>query len=67
MLSGKSPLIVMDDVDVAEAAAIAHAACFENHGQCCWYVKHDISSFWVRFHLMFKSPFHVLNGHGHAR
>lgn len=33
---GKSPLIVMDDVDVAEAAKIAHAACFENHGQCCW-------------------------------
>lgn len=33
---GKSPLVVMDDVDVKEAAKIAHEACFENHGQCCW-------------------------------
>lgn len=35
-LGGKSPLVVMDDVDVIEAAKIAHDACFENHGQCCW-------------------------------
>lgn len=35
-LGGKSPLVVMDDVDVVEAAKIAHNACFENHGQCCW-------------------------------
>lgn len=35
-LGGKSPLVVMDDVDVAEAAKIAHDACFENAGQCCW-------------------------------
>lgn len=34
-LGGKSPLIVMDDVDVKEAAKIAHDACFENSGQCC--------------------------------
>jgi len=34
-LGGKSPLVVMDDDDVAEAAKIAHDACFENHGQCC--------------------------------
>lgn len=40
--AGKSPLIVMDDVDIAEAANIAHNACFENSGQCCWYVKFDI-------------------------
>lgn len=36
IISGKSPLIVMDDVNVAEAAKIAHEGCFENHGQCCW-------------------------------
>lgn len=35
-LGGKSPLVVMDDVDIVEAATIAHNACFENHGQCCW-------------------------------
>lgn len=35
-LGGKSPLVVMDDVDVIEAAKIAHDACFENTGQCCW-------------------------------
>lgn len=35
-LGGKSPLVVMDDVDVVEAAKIAHDACFENQGQCCW-------------------------------
>lgn len=35
-LGGKSPLVVMDDVDVVEAAKIAFNACFENHGQCCW-------------------------------
>lgn len=34
-LGGKSPLVVMDDVDIAEAAKIAHEAVFENHGQCC--------------------------------
>lgn len=34
-LGGKSPLIVMDDVDVEKAAKIAHEACFDNHGQCC--------------------------------
>lgn len=34
-LGGKSPLIVMDDVNVVEAAALAHDAVFENHGQCC--------------------------------
>lgn len=35
MILGKSPLVVMDDVDVAEAAKIAHDGCFENGGQCC--------------------------------
>ncbi|XP_055322717.1 aldehyde dehydrogenase X, mitochondrial-like [Sitodiplosis mosellana] len=34
-LGGKSPLVVMDDVEISEAAKIAHEACFENHGQCC--------------------------------
>lgn len=34
-LGGKSPLVIMDDVDVDEAAQIAHDAVFENHGQCC--------------------------------
>ncbi|XP_014219210.1 aldehyde dehydrogenase X, mitochondrial isoform X2 [Copidosoma floridanum] len=34
-LGGKSPLIVMDDVDVKKAAEIAHNALFGNHGQCC--------------------------------
>lgn len=34
-LGGKSPLVVMDDADVEEAAQIAHSAVFANHGQCC--------------------------------
>lgn len=43
---GKSPLIVMDDVDVKEAAKIAHDACFENSGQCCWSVIFN-TFFWI--------------------
>lgn len=34
-LGGKSPLVIMDDVDIDEAATIANRAVFENHGQCC--------------------------------
>nr|XP_003700432.2 PREDICTED: retinal dehydrogenase 1 isoform X1 [Megachile rotundata] len=34
-LGGKSPLVVFDDVDVKEAAEIAHNAIFANHGQNC--------------------------------
>ncbi|EFN67226.1 Retinal dehydrogenase 1 [Camponotus floridanus] len=34
-LGGKSPLVIFDDVDVKEAAEIAHDAIFVNHGQCC--------------------------------
>lgn len=34
-LGGKSPLVVMDDTDIDEAAEIAHAAVFTNHGQNC--------------------------------
>lgn len=34
-LGGKSPVIVMEDADVKEAAALAHWALFFNHGQCC--------------------------------
>lgn len=34
-LGGKSPLVVMDDVDVQKAATIAHEAIFANHGQSC--------------------------------
>jgi len=34
-LGGKSPLVIMDDVDIDEAAKIANNAVFENHGQCC--------------------------------
>lgn len=34
-LGGKSPLVIMDDVDLDAAAKIAHDAIFENHGQCC--------------------------------
>lgn len=34
-LGGKSPLVIMDDVNIDEAVAIAHAGVFENHGQCC--------------------------------
>lgn len=37
----------MDDVDVAEAARIAHDACFENGGQCCWYVKFNTFFFFA--------------------
>jgi len=34
-LGGKSPVVVFDDVDVSEAAGIAHDALFGNHGQSC--------------------------------
>lgn len=34
-LGGKSPLIVWHDVDLDEAAQIAHEAVFANTGQCC--------------------------------
>ncbi|XP_055315287.1 aldehyde dehydrogenase 1A1-like isoform X2 [Sitodiplosis mosellana] len=34
-LGGKSPLVVMQDVDLDEAVEIAHNAVFANHGQCC--------------------------------
>lgn len=34
-LGGKSPLIIMSDADVDEAADIAHGAIFNNHGQNC--------------------------------
>ncbi|XP_012263551.1 aldehyde dehydrogenase 1A1 [Athalia rosae] len=34
-LGGKSPLVIFDDFDVNEAADIAHAALFDNHGQSC--------------------------------
>lgn len=34
-LGGKSPLVIFDDVDVKEAAEIAHSAIFSNHGQNC--------------------------------
>lgn len=30
-LGGKSPLVVMDDADVDEAALIAHETCFESN------------------------------------
>lgn len=34
-LGGKSPLVIFNDADVEKAAQIAHAAAFENAGQCC--------------------------------
>ncbi|XP_032664219.1 retinal dehydrogenase 1 [Odontomachus brunneus] len=34
-LGGKSPLVIFDDIDVKEAAKIAHNALFGNHGQNC--------------------------------
>ncbi|KYM98179.1 PREDICTED: retinal dehydrogenase 1 [Cyphomyrmex costatus] len=34
-LGGKSPLVIFDDVNVKEAAEIAHNAIFTNHGQNC--------------------------------
>lgn len=34
-LGGKSPLIILDDANVNEAAEIAHNAIFANHGQNC--------------------------------
>lgn len=34
-LGGKSPLVIMDDVDIDEAARIAHNAIFDNQGQVC--------------------------------
>jgi len=34
-LGGKSPLIVLADADIEEAATIAHGAIFNNHGQNC--------------------------------
>lgn len=45
----------MDDVDVAEAALIAHNACFENGGQCCWYVKCDIFPLFRPIYKSFNS------------
>lgn len=34
-LGGKSPLVVTENYDPAQAAQIAHDACFANMGQCC--------------------------------
>lgn len=34
-LGGKSPVVIFDDVNIAEAAQIAHDALFSNHGQSC--------------------------------
>lgn len=34
-LGGKSPIIILPDVDIAWAAETAHAALFMNHGQNC--------------------------------
>merc|ERR1712203_1041564 len=34
-LGGKSPLIVMNDADLAHAVETAHFALFFNQGQCC--------------------------------
>ncbi|OQR72446.1 aldehyde dehydrogenase X [Tropilaelaps mercedesae] len=34
-LGGKSPLVIFNDVDINEAAEIAHNAVFANMGQCC--------------------------------
>jgi len=34
-LGGKSPLIVLDDADLATAVGAAHAGLFLNQGQCC--------------------------------
>lgn len=34
-LGGKSPLVVLDDADIDEAAQIAHDAIFTNQGQVC--------------------------------
>lgn len=34
-LGGKSPLVILNDANVNEAAEIAHNAIFANHGQNC--------------------------------
>jgi aldehyde dehydrogenase (NAD+) len=34
-LGGKSPMIVLDDADIAEAVNTAHVGLFMNQGQCC--------------------------------
>ncbi|UYV65183.1 ALDH1A2 [Cordylochernes scorpioides] len=34
-MGGKSPLVIMPDVDVDKAVEIAHNSVFENMGQCC--------------------------------
>lgn len=34
-LGGKSPLVILNDANVEEAAEIAHNAIFANHGQNC--------------------------------
>lgn len=34
-LGGKSPLVIFGDADINEAAELAHAAIFTNHGQNC--------------------------------
>ncbi|KAJ6642833.1 Aldehyde dehydrogenase X, mitochondrial [Pseudolycoriella hygida] len=35
-LGGKSPLVIFEDVDIDEAAMVAHNAIFMNHGQVCF-------------------------------
>jgi len=52
-LGGKSPLIVLADANIEEAATIAHGAIFNNHGQnCCagsrTYVQAEIYDAFVK-------------------
>jgi len=59
-LGGKSPIIVMGDVDVMWAATIAHEAIFANHGQnCCagsrTFVHEDIYDEFVSLAQMLAS------------
>eukprot|EP00122_Pirum_gemmata_P006529 Pgem_evm1s5971 len=34
-LGGKSPMIICEDADLAQAVEVAHIGLFMNHGQCC--------------------------------
>jgi len=52
-LGGKSPLIVFDDADIAQAVEVAHIGLFLNQGECCCassrlYVQEGIYDEFVR-------------------
>lgn len=43
-LGGKSPLVIMDDADIEEAARIAHETCFESKLK-------NLNDFWIYYEI----------------